>query len=47
MKSTHTDIFSMKKILFLFVFSSVLCELIFAVFASSLLILRIAVVVLF
>ena len=39
MKSTHTDIFSMKKILFLFVFSSVLCELIFAVFASSLLIL--------
>lgn len=47
MKSTHTDIFSMKKILFLFVFSSVLCKLIFAVFASSLLILRIAVVVLF
>lgn len=46
MKSTHTDIFSMKRFYF-FCFSSVLCELIFAVFASSLLILRIAVVVLF
>ena len=45
--SFNSDIFSIKKILFLFVFSSVLCELIFAVFASSLLILRIAVVVLF
>ena len=47
MKSTHTDIFSIKKILFLFVFSSVLCEFVFAVFASSLLIMRIAVVALF